>query len=240
MQPFIQINCGIAGLSSMKNLLSYGKQLLQNGAVLCFELLDLLDLDTQAYLCEALDDGAFASCRFLATARPRISKMVADGTFSEPLFHFFSELWLTLPDVSMIWPDLQRIVNLYIMQANNRYGRQLTGTDDKALDLIKKKVWKSNFAQLQQTVHQAVLMSKGFILSAEDMRGAIAVREINGENGDPGISLDGTLQAIEMRILHKVLKEEGGNMTVTADRLGIARSTLWRKLREPHSEESLL
>ena len=45
------------------------------------------------------------------------------------------------------------------------------------------------------------------------------------------INISGSLEDIEKRIIHYVLKEEGMNQTKAAARLGISRATLWRKLK---------
>ena len=75
-----------------------------------------------------------------------------------------------------------------------------------------------------------VLICHGPFITVQDVTTTLSARE--GIPGDNGLPLEGTLEEIELQIIRRVLKEENGNISRTAERLQIGRSTLWRKLKD--------
>lgn len=230
MRPFVRIDCAIADSSSIMSWLIQCTQTLRCGATICFERLDAMDRRAQHRLYELLDSMDPDLWWFIATADPSIQQSTYSGIFDESLYRFFSQLSLYLPNLAQSHKDLQKIINLYIIEANGKLGRQVTGLDDGALELVAKHHWQYNFSELQQAVYQMVLISNGPFIQTEDVQATLTARE--SVPGGTTLSLDGSLEDIELRVIQKVLEEENGNVSKTAERLQIGRSTLWRKLRK--------
>ena len=186
-------------------------------------------------LAELLEEMNPRIWRFIATAQPSISQQAADGMFDERLYRFFSKLSLYIPNLSQSDQDIRKIINLYIIEANARLGRQVVGMDEDAVALIENHPWQYNFSELQNTIYQIMLSAEGPILHHMDVERVLRARD--AVHTDSGVATTGTLEEIELRIIEKVLEEENGNVSRAAARLNIGRSTLWRKLKEKNRAE---
>ena len=229
MCPFVQIDCAVVEPSRIFTWLEQSAQALRGGATVCFESLDALDPVSQQRLDEILEAMDPNVWRFIATAQSDIQRQAYGSLFHEKLYRFFSQLCLYLPGLDHSHQDLQKIVNLYIIEANGRLGRQIVGVEPEALELINAHPWHYNFSELRQAISQMVLISEGPCISAADAKLTLSARETREEQ--EGLSLNGTLEEIELRIIRRVLEQEKGNLSRTAQRLNVGRSTLWRKLR---------
>lgn len=229
MRPYIHIDCALAEAEEVLTLLEENDQKLHDGGTVCFENLNAASPALQGRLGELLPAMDQEKWRFLATAQPEVGQRAREGKLDEKLLRFLSQLSLYIPNLSQNHHNIEKIVNLYIIEANRRLGRQVTGVEEEALELIKNHTWHYNFDELRQTVYQMVLLSQGPFLTAEQVRTTFSAR--NPIPGDNGIPLEGSLEKIELQIIHRVLQEEQGNLTRTAERLQIGRSTLWRKLK---------
>ena len=100
--------------------------------------------------------------------------------------------------------------------------------------MIKNHTWQQNFAELRQALYQMVLLTNGTYITEETVRETLASREVSKPSG---ISLQGSLEEIELRIIRQVLEEENGVISRAAERLNVGRSTLWRKLRDADKQQ---
>ncbi len=235
MYPFIHIDCTRVHFGEMLAWLRQVDSSLYAGATVCFEHLDALEKKGQKQLAELLEEMNPRIWRFIATAQPSISQQAADGMFDERLYRFFSKLSLYIPNLSQSDQDIRKIINLYIIEANARLGRQVVGMDEDAVALIENHPWQYNFSELQNTIYQIMLSAEGPILHHMDVERVLRARD--AVHTDSGVATTGTLEEIELRIIEKVLEEENGNVSRAAARLNIGRSTLWRKLKEKNRAE---
>lgn len=229
MRPFVNIDCTTADTDSIVTWLLQCDQTLRSGATICFEHLEAIDRRMQHRIYELLKAMDATRWWLIATADPSIQVNAGNGGFDEMLYRFFSRLHLYLPNLAQSHKDLQKIINLYIIEANSRLGRQVTGLDEEALELVGKQQWRYNFSELQQAIYQMVLICEGPFIRAKDVRATLTAREAIPSVS--GLSLEGSLEEIELRVIRQVLEEENGNVSRTAERLQVGRSTLWRKLR---------
>ena len=121
------------------------------------------------------------------------------------------------------------MASVFINEQNLRYGKQVVGLRQEAKEYLEQGNWPGNINQLKQTINNGVLFSNGYYLEIEDVA-EVMQGEPAGVTSD--LTLTGTLDEIEKSIIQKVWLEEGKNQTKTAERLGINRTTLWRKLKE--------
>lgn len=142
-----------------------------------------------------------------------------------------SYIFIHLPPLRERIEDLDDLCRLWIAQFNSKYGKQVVGLEPELLELFKRERWPGNLPQLAATLEGLVREANTPFLSVDQGR-----KQLNQSMGfTQGISecnnfLSGTLEEIEERIIRQVLEEEGDNRTKAAKRLGINRSTLWRKL----------
>lgn len=127
--------------------------------------------------------------------------------------------------------DMPAIGSLYINEYNNEYGKQIIGFETQALERIINYDWPQNQNQFRRVIKQLVINTSGSYIKDKDV-----IKQLKSELKDVGsfssnvIQLDQTLEEINNDIIQLILKEENGNKTKSAERLGISRSTLWRIL----------
>ena len=98
------------------------------------------------------------------------------------------------------------------------------------MELLEHYNWPGNTAELKAFLFDVLAAEKGYTISKETVS-----RQLNRKQRPVQIEdslLTGTLDQIEKRIIEAVMKEENQNQTKVSKRLGINRSTLWRKLKE--------
>lgn len=86
--------------------------------------------------------------------------------------------------------------------------------------------------ELKALLKDAVTGEKGYVIGKAKIAGLLAKKPAQAEVPESREFLQGTLDEIEKRIIHAIMKEENDNQTRVAERLGINRSTLWRKLKQ--------
>lgn len=148
-------------------------------------------------------------------------------------------LTLWLPPTRQRAEQLPAVINVYLSHLNTIQARQFVGLEPEAERLLSNFDWPHNYTQLQRVLKELVLMSEGSyyittceverVLSRERIIGTFDIRV-----EDQGVPLDlnQSLEEINKAIVRRVLAEENGNQTRTAQRLGIGRTTLWRMLQQ--------
>lgn len=230
--PFITIDCAAALPETWETLMLSEEERYASlaGATLCFEDLDSLPQKYQSSLRTTLNAAADKPrYRYIATASSDTDRLIAQGKLDPKIVSFFSDLTLTLPGLQSSGADLKSMVGMFIIESNARIGKQVVGISDEALDLLARCRFRNHYEELRQVIDQAVVTCQRPHIGKEDIQAVLAAREGNFDYGD-NVSLEGTLEEIELRIIEQVLREENGNLSKTAKRLGIGRSTLWRKL----------
>ena len=129
--------------------------------------------------------------------------------------------------------DISSISNLYTNELNIKYGKQVIGLGEDALETLENYAWPQNITQLKQILQSAVLNATSSYLSLSDIDSIMRERQtINLLNTSSVINLNVTLREIEKQIAEYILKQENFNQTKTAKKLNISRTTLWRLLNE--------
>lgn len=118
-----------------------------------------------------------------------------------------------------------------IPQYNTAAGKSTVGMEPDAMELMVEFEWPLNLVQLEKVLRQMIPRpSSGFYITAAEVA-AVLQNEMRKVSAlPPAVDLSGTLEDIERRVIEQVLREENMNQSAAAKRLGIGRSTLWRKI----------
>ena len=124
-------------------------------------------------------------------------------------------------------------MQIFISELHPKHGNQVVGVRPDGLKELIAYDWPGNVKQLKQVIEQLFIQAKSFYIEKDEVV-TVLKRLRESEQTDKTlipIDLSGTLEDIEKRIIKKVLEEEELNQSKAAKRLGINRSTLWRKLK---------
>lgn len=140
-------------------------------------------------------------------------------------------LQLNLPPLRKRREELPSIITLYLNKLNTNLGKQIIGLKADAMSLMLEFSWPQNLNQLYRVMKELVILEHSYISKETVQRVLEKEQYVPEQTEDTStIDLNKTLDEITYDIIQMILKEEGGNKERTAARLGIGRSTLWRRL----------
>ena len=224
-----------------------------DGGTLFLDEVGELPLEAQVKLLRAIQTGEIdpvgaaqpvrVDIRLISASNRDLSAMVAEGSFREDLFYRIGAFPLRLPPLRERREDLPALSRMFLKRFAAAEGVPVDGFARSALEAILAAPWPGNVRQLENTIHRAVVMADGALIRREDLlEPEVEIDGLDGHdatsagNGaDPFLRRDGharRLLEIEEEAIRRALELYGGRMSETARRLGIGRSTLYRKLDE--------
>lgn len=135
----------------------------------------------------------------------------------EGLYQTFQNHILHIPPLREQKQQLEHYIRRLLIHKNERDGKQIVGLRPEVLKELYSYKWEGNMAELDQIMDDLVKKTNGEYI--EEGNQSIRIRSHQ------------TLEEMEQETIQKVLKEENMNQSQAALRLGISRSTLWRKLK---------
>lgn len=228
---------------------------LQNcdGGTLVLDEIDRLSLDLQDRLAEAMRNGSVrpigarhsfkVDTRIIAASNLPLADMVSAGLFREELLAAISRTGITLPPLRERNGDIAALTRHFLARIGEQPGLRQLGITDGALKLLAAFDWPGNVRQLQAVLFRAAVFCDGDALTAQDfpqlsqMIGELAeanqpVMESAGVQIYTGDGNLRPLEDIEADVIRLAIGHYRGRMTEVARRLGIGRSTLYRKLTD--------
>ena len=194
--------------------------------------------------------------RIIAATNRRLIEEVAAGRFREDLYYRLNVVHVPIPPLRDRASDIPPLARHLLARIAEQPGmRHLSITDD-GLEILMRYGWPGNVRQLQNALFRAAVLCDGNALTAADFPQIAQESTLSRRSSDyhrpalngasqqaalsngPGITLydpDGNLrplEAIEADVIRLAIGHYRGRMTEVARRLGIGRSTLYRKLGE--------
>jgi two-component system nitrogen regulation response regulator NtrX len=160
--------------------------------------------------------------------------MIRAGTFREDLYFRLAVLPLHVPPLSERTEDIPILVTHFAEQLARRRGRRPKSFTPAALETLALRRWRGNVRELANLVERLVLMTPGEAVDLSDLPPEDEGLPAAGRDGNdlrPGQTLADAREAFERRAVAKVLLETKGNVSRAAERLGLDRTTLHRRLR---------
>ena len=229
-----------------------GRFALADGGTLFLDEVGEMPLDAQERLLHALVTGeihavgarhpAQVDVRVLAATNRRLADEVEAGRFREDLYARLTVAPVTIPPLRERTGDIPALTRHLLARIALQPGLRPLGITDEALRLLGGYDWPGNVRQLQNALFRAAVLCEGAALTPDDFpqiaslgarRSATAAAAMAG-----GVTLfraDGNmrpLEDIEADVIRLAIGHYRGRMTEVARRLGIGRSTLYRKLGE--------
>ncbi|HEV2568170.1 sigma-54 dependent transcriptional regulator [Sphingomonas sp.] len=212
-----------------------------------------LPLETQAKLVRVLETGEIhplgarvsrdIDVRLIgASGRPLIEE-VAHGRFREDLYYRLNVVHVPVPPLRDRAGDVPALSRHMLARIAAQPGLRELGITDEALSLLMSFDWPGNVRQLQTALFRAAVLCEGEALTSADfpqiaLQSHSNVTRLLAPVAGSGVTLfeaDGhirNLEEIEADVIRLAIGHYRGRMTEVARRLGIGRSTLYRKLGE--------
>jgi DNA-binding NtrC family response regulator len=213
-----------------------------DGGTIFLDEIGELALPLQAKLLRALQEhevrplGATKNqrvdVRVVAATNKQLEAMLADGSFREDLYYRLNVIHLDLPPLRSrpedVVPLAEHILaSLGAKQSPPRHMRLAP----EAQQLLLTYNWPGNVRELMNVLERGVALCQGELISDEDLPAQIRERKPADFLG-AAVARRMTLADLEREFIEAVLVDEAGNKTRAAQRLGLDRKTLYRKLDE--------
>lgn len=225
-----------------------------DGGTLFLDEIGEMPLEAQVKLLRVLQSGEVHSIgarnarevdvRVIAATNKRLIEEVEAGRFREDLYYRLNVVQVTIPPLRERIADIPALSRHLLARIADQPGLRPLGITDDALELLGRYVWPGNVRQLQNALFRAAVLCEGDALTRADFpqiaslgtaRVAIPGGQMATSGGVTLFKPDGNLRAleeIEADVIRLAIGHYRGRMTEVARRLGIGRSTLYRKLGE--------
>ena len=212
------------------------------GTVFLDEIAEL-DPVVQSKLLKALEDRRFrrlggirdisVDVRLIVATSADLRSRVEEGVFRKDLFYRLNVFEIVIPDLRERHEDILPIALHLVNQLNPVVGRRIVRIDPAAVALMESYPWPGNVRELRNVVERAMILARGDEISPQHLPTEIHRPSAAGT----GHGELRPLAEVEADHIRQVLAATDGNMKRAAAALGIARSTLYRKLSEHGIEE---
>ena len=260
-EPFIQMNCAaipedlIEGelFGSVEGFLSYsparriGKlQLADKGTLFLDEISDL-SIEAQAKLINVLNENAIEplgsnetiniDVRIIASTNQSLNELIEQGRFREDLYHRINVITVNVPPLRERREDIPEFVEHFTEEICTQNNLPLKKFTKPALDYLCSLKWPGNVRELKNTVERLIILSdsevidKNLLEQSEQKFFSEFDKFINTD-----ISLHEFQDQSEKLFIERKLKENGWNISKTAEALNIQRSHLYTKIKQYNIE----
>lgn len=193
--------------------------------------------------------------RIISATNRDLAEAVTAGTFREDLYYRLNVFPIQVPSLRNRREDIPALLEHFIKRFNAQERLSVTGAETATLDMLKSYDWPGNVRQLENSIFRAMILSDGTILKPHDFPQISGLAPIMTSVApsdsisalvprtesmpiDKAVSVmdrDGhlrSLEEIERDLIAFAIDTYNGHMSEVARRLGIGRSTLYRKVRE--------
>ncbi len=229
-----------------------GKFELADGGSLFLDEIGDMSLATQAKVLRVLEDQKFqrvggiktlkTDVRVIAASNKNLSEEMKKGSFREDLFFRLNVIPLEVPPLRERRDDIQLLIRHFLREFSDEYGQKPKTIETEAISLFIEYNWPGNVRELRNIIERLIIMSPGPAIRPQDvpqqLRGAQAGSTISDapaavqERGSWNHStLKDARASFEREFIAEKLREYGGNVSRTADAIGMERSNLHRKMK---------
>src|SRR5690625_4823196 len=139
---------------------------------------------------------------------------------------------LDIPSLNERREDIPGYVSVFLSDLIPKYGKQILGFNEDAMNLLVQYDWQYNLIQLKNVVEALIVHSSDFYIHKETTEKVLQqVQKPKISTHTNTIDTSKTLDEITREVIHTVLKEVDYNQSEAAKRLGVSRSTIWRWLK---------
>jgi DNA-binding NtrC family response regulator len=200
--------------------------------------------DTQAKVLRVLQERSFervggakpisVDVRVVAATHRDLEKDVAAGRFREDLYYRLKVVEIRLPALRERPEDLPALAERFLTQVAERLGRPKKRLAPGALAALAAHAWPGNARELRNVIEQSVVLAPGEEIEAAELRLAGEAQLARGAAGELPFAeaKRAAVEGFEREFLLRALRANGGNVSRTAEAIGMVRQSLQQKIRE--------
>jgi len=259
--PFVEVNCAAIPEELIESELfghvrgaftgavadRRGKFEAAHGGTIFLDEIADMSLKTQAKVLRVLQEQVMEAvggssrirvdARVLAATNKDLTAEIRAGRFREDLYFRLNVVPIFVPPLRDRQEDIQLLAEHFMAMLAREYGRRPKTFEVDAVIALRQYVWPGNVRELHNVVERLMIMVPGDRISSRDLsfldQGLIPGSEVPVEAARPAVAepLHEARDRFERDYIRRALAVQHGNISRTADLLGIERSNLYRKMR---------
>lgn len=173
-----------------------------------------------------------ADVRLLAATNRSLEKLVKAGTFREDLFFRLRVVEIVLPPLRERKVDVPLLAQNFLREFAKENDKRITSIAPEAIEALIQYSWPGNVRELRTAIEHGVVLARGDKITFRDLPANIRNGIGAGNVQDAAASAQNYLSVkeAEKQLIVRALKESNGNRTLAAQKTGMSRRTLHRKL----------
>ncbi len=213
-----------------------GRFELVSGGTLFIDEIGNLNLKLQAKLLSVLQNreifrvgGTKAipiDIRLICATNQDLSEMVKQGIFREDLYYRINMFELSLPPLRERLDDIAVLTNYYLEKFKTKYQKKNIKISPATIEKLKRYEWPGNIRELRNSIERAIILESKSQISAESVFPThySAAKSSNTKTFN--------LVENEKQLILGAIQKNKGNMTKTAQDLGLERTALYRRMKK--------
>lgn len=252
-RPYIALNCAAIprnlqeselfghekGSFSDANKLKRGLMEEAHKGTLFLDEVGDMDILLQAKLLRVLQEKRFRriggikeitfEANVIAATNKDLLKEIERGNFREDLYYRLNVIPIYTTPLREREEDIEVLIRFFIDHYNETLSKKIKGMTKEALEICKTYEWKGNVRELKNLIERVMIFQESDWIDVEDLPQNIISHQSVDKSS---VMISMNLESIEMEAINKALKQNGWNISKTAQTLGISRVTLRRKIEK--------
>ncbi len=182
--------------------------------------------------------------RVIAATNHNLYQLVQKGEFREDLFFRINVLNLRVPPLRERKEDIPILARHLLRLANQRHGTKAADITEGGMALLKEYNWPGNVRELENFAEKMAILAESLVIDEHFIRQLLEGHAVykgtwpeQEKERDDCIKVKiGPLRDMELQLIEAVSSRVKGDKKALAERLGISRTTLWKRLKELEDE----
>ena len=192
----------------------------------------LRTLDEQRFTPVGGDEAVTVDARVIASTNKDLEEEISKGNFREDLFYRLNVIPFYVPPLRERTEDIPQLARHFLKEFAASYSRRSREITDDAIETLMRYAWPGNVRELRNVIERVVIMNPTVIKLDRKHLPPLVYRDGSRPARRGGFStLHQARAAYERDFILKKLDENHGNVTRTAEVLGLERSHLYRKMK---------
>jgi two-component system, NtrC family, nitrogen regulation response regulator NtrX len=221
-----------------------GKFETADGGTIFLDEIGDMSLKTQAKVLRVLQEQTMEAvggttrirvdARVLAATNKDLQAEIRQGNFREDLYFRLNVVPIFVPPMRERQEDIPLLAHHFMAEFAREYGRRPKQLEPDAIAVLQEYSWPGNVRELRNVIERLVIMVPGDAIAAADLGflETVGPRSISASDGGAlRPTLHEARERFERDLILRTLAEQQGNMSRTAEVLGVERSNLYRKMR---------
>jgi two-component system nitrogen regulation response regulator NtrX len=221
-----------------------GKFEVADGGTIFLDEIGDMSLKTQAKVLRVLQEQTMepvggtnrirVDARVVAATNKDLQAEIKAGQFREDLYFRLNVIPIYVPPLRERQEDIPLLADHFMAELAQEYGRRLKRLDAGAIKTLQRYNWPGNVRELRNVIERLMIMVPGDTISTSDLSFLdipLAPAASRPTGSSEKMTLHEARDQFERDLILKTLADQQGNMSRTAEVLGVERSNLYRKMK---------